>query len=144
MNQKRFFWYSDDEDDDRTLSVEELLSTVVSQRLYIENGEPIRFRVDSIDWQDIRPEPPVIQEPGAEVKEETEGEGKKDPFHSAGFRILVSPLHVSHVSELIRISVHDCYEGRVLIVQGTIAESGLGLVNWWEPQEEAEDEEMEE
>ncbi|KAI9636308.1 uncharacterized protein MKK02DRAFT_33531 [Dioszegia hungarica] len=114
---KRFFWYSDE--DEKTLTVDQLLSTVIAQRLYIDVGEPIRFRVDSIDFQDIRPDPPVILEPGAKEEAKELGEpveATKDPYKSAGFRIL-----------------------------GTIAESGLGLVSWWDGSaaEGDEDEEME-
>jgi DNA-directed RNA polymerase III subunit RPC8 len=84
-----FFWYSDDEE--KALSPEQLLSTKVAQRLYIDVGQPIRFRVETIEWQDIKPDPPTIHEPGTDLRTVGEPEKKaKNPYESAGFRILVS------------------------------------------------------
>ncbi|RSH92275.1 DNA-directed RNA polymerase III subunit rpc25 [Saitozyma podzolica] len=106
-SQKGWFWYSDDED--RILTPSELLNTVVASRLYIDKGEPIRFRVDSVEWQDIRPEPPSSNTgPGAQVNGDADEQAdvelvKKDPIEKAGYKVI-----------------------------GTIAESGLGVVSWWD------------
>ena len=55
-------------------------------RLYIDNGEPIRFRVSDIDWQPKKPRP-EIPEWKAELEAEDEME-KVDPIDEAGFRIM--------------------------------------------------------
>ncbi|KAE8540409.1 hypothetical protein D1P53_003354 [Cryptococcus gattii VGV] len=81
--QKAFFWVASD--DESTLTQEQLLNTVVSERLYIDPGEAIRFRVDSIEWQDVRPTPQAML---AEMNgEAVEG---KDPIEKAGFKILAT------------------------------------------------------
>lgn len=93
-SQKGWFWYSDDED--RILTPSELLNTVVASRLYIDKGEPIRFRVDSVEWQDIRPEPPSSNAgPGAQINGDADEQGdveqaKKDPIEKAGYKVIVS------------------------------------------------------
>ena len=62
-------------------------------RLYIDPGEAIRFRVDSVEWQDVRPMPPVEAHVangmanGDGVHEEIP---EKDPIERAGYKILVS------------------------------------------------------
>ncbi|WVR04725.1 hypothetical protein IAU60_001736 [Kwoniella sp. DSM 27419] len=81
--QKKFFWIAPDEDD-TPLTQEQLANSVITDRLYIDDGEPIRFRVDSIEWQDVRPTPQsLIHEEGVEVPE-------KDPIEKAGFKILAT------------------------------------------------------
>ncbi|RXK40974.1 DNA-directed RNA polymerase III subunit RPC8 [Tremella mesenterica] len=97
QDENKWFWYSDE--DDRVYSQIELLNTIYTQRLYIDIGEPVRFRVDSIEWQDIRPPPPP--------NELGELPPQKDPIDRAGMKVLA-----------------------------TIAESGLGVVSWWDGQEE--------
>nr|ODN89507.1 DNA-directed RNA polymerase III subunit RPC8 [Cryptococcus depauperatus CBS 7841] len=80
--QKAFFWVSSD--DEVLMTQEQLLNTVVAERLYIDSGEPIRFRVDSIDWQDVRPTPQsLLAEQNGEAIE-------KDPIDKAGFKILAT------------------------------------------------------
>ncbi len=74
---------------------------LMTDRLYIDNGEAIRFRVSEIDWQPKKPRPEV-PEWKLELEEEDPDAEKIDPIDEAGFRIM-----------------------------GTIAESGLGIVSWW-------------
>ncbi|OCF33876.1 DNA-directed RNA polymerase III subunit RPC8 [Kwoniella heveanensis CBS 569] len=109
--QKKFFWVTS-EDDEAAMTQEQLANTVVADRLYIDEGEPIRFRVDSVEWQDVRPTPQSLmaaaEDAGNEVPE-------KDPIEKAGFKILA-----------------------------TIAESGLGITQWWSQGEEAGEGEIEE
>ncbi|WVW78318.1 hypothetical protein I302_100272 [Kwoniella bestiolae CBS 10118] len=83
-DQKKYFWVSADEDG-TMLTQEQLANSIIADRLYIDDGEPIRFRVDSIDWQDVRPTP---QSALAEIG----GEGviEKDPIEKAGFKILAT------------------------------------------------------
>jgi DNA-directed RNA polymerase III subunit RPC8 len=83
---RRWFWYPDD--DERILSPSELLNTVVASRLYIDPGEPFRFRVDSVQWQDIRPEPSSAQQGQQANGDVEEGKGR-DPIEKAGYKILV-------------------------------------------------------
>ncbi|TYJ56006.1 hypothetical protein B9479_003248 [Cryptococcus floricola] len=80
--QKAFFWVATD---DEALSQEQLLNTVVTERLYIDAGEPIRFRVDSVEWRDVRPTPQSLmaEQNGEDVPE-------KDPIEKAGFKILAT------------------------------------------------------
>lgn len=68
------------------MSEGELLDTLLDDRMFYVEGEPIRFRVDSVEWQDVRPEP-AADDPAANG-----GEGaakERDPFEKAGFKILV-------------------------------------------------------
>ncbi|WVQ69383.1 uncharacterized protein L199_007600 [Kwoniella botswanensis] len=82
--QKKFFWVSPD-DEGTLLTQEQLANSIVADRLYIDDGEPIRFRVDSIDWQDVRPTP-------QSALAESQGEMvvEKDPIEKAGFKILAT------------------------------------------------------
>lgn len=103
--EQRWFWVATE--DESELTKEEKLNTPVANRLYIDTGEPIRFRVDSIEYQDIRP-PPIVLDPTIELPQE-------DPYEKAGMRVM-----------------------------GTISESGLGIISWWDTSgEEGEGEEME-
>lgn len=86
---------------------------MVAQRLYLEVGEPIRFRVDSIEWQDLRPDPPNIPELGSKPDAGDGGEEEvkvKDPYKSAGFRILVS-LHPSKNGQCMDTAPANVYIG---------------------------------
>jgi len=83
--EEKYFWCSDDED--RILSQAELMNTVIADRLYIDVGEPIRFRVDSIEWQDVRPMPTPSQFPNGD---EEIAVPEVDPIEKAGFKILAT------------------------------------------------------
>ncbi|KAK4686516.1 DNA-directed RNA polymerase III subunit RPC8, partial [Tremellales sp. Uapishka_1] len=109
-NQKSFFWVSTD--DDEILDAAQLMNTEMTSRLYIDPGEFMRFRVDSVEWQESEPVPPSIRD---KPKDVVEGEeivevDTKGPIERAGYKILA-----------------------------TIAESGLGVCSWWDVQEEAEE-----
>ncbi len=56
-------------------------------RLYIDNGEPFRFRVDSVEWQESEPVHPSIRD--RPKPEEGGEEVEKDPYQVAGYKILV-------------------------------------------------------
>ncbi|WWC59584.1 uncharacterized protein I303_102141 [Kwoniella dejecticola CBS 10117] len=83
--QKKFFWVSPD-DEGTLLTPEQLANSIVADRLYIDEGEPIRFRVDSIEWQDVRPTPQslIAEQDGDSERIE------KDPIEKAGFKILAT------------------------------------------------------
>ncbi|ORY23986.1 RNA polymerase III subunit Rpc25-domain-containing protein [Naematelia encephala] len=82
-SQNTWFWYSDSED--AILSQAELMNTIIESRLYIDVGEPIRFRVDSVEWQDVRPKPsPDLYAEGEATPEE------KDPRERAGYKVWAS------------------------------------------------------
>lgn len=74
------------------MSEGELLDTLLDDRMFYVEGEPIRFRVDSVEWQDVRPEP-AADDPAAAIAHGAnggEGAGKeRDPYEKAGFKILV-------------------------------------------------------
>ncbi|WVF69674.1 hypothetical protein IAT40_004453 [Kwoniella sp. CBS 6097] len=108
--QKKFFWVTSD--DEAAMTQEQLANTVITDRLYIDEGEPIRFRVDSVEWQDVRPTPQSLM---AAAEDDGNNVPEKDPIEKAGFKILA-----------------------------TIAESGLGVTQWWSQGEEAAEGEMEE
>ncbi|WWC86796.1 uncharacterized protein L201_001675 [Kwoniella dendrophila CBS 6074] len=83
-SQKKFFWVSPD-DEGTLLTPEQLANSIVADRLYIDEGEPIRFRVDSVDWQDVRPTPQSML-----AAQEGEAVPDKDPIEKAGFKILAT------------------------------------------------------
>lgn len=64
-------------------------ATDLAERLYLDPGESIRFRVDSVEWQDVRPAPPPQYNAAGEL-ESTQPE--KDPIEKAGFKIYVRIL----------------------------------------------------
>ena len=108
-SENRFFWFSPDEED-VIYSQGELLNTIKSSRLYIDSGEAIRFRVADVEWQDVRPTPNIAV---AKMNGDTDGdalEDEKDPIEKAGYKIFA-----------------------------TIAESGLGIVSWWNSGEAEEE-----
>lgn len=79
-NEKRFFWYPGDEGP--PLDEAGLQNTIKAERFYYDPGEPIRFRVDSIEWHEAEPGPPALR------KEESED--AKDPYEAAGYRIIAA------------------------------------------------------
>ncbi|WRT64662.1 uncharacterized protein IL334_001596 [Kwoniella shivajii] len=83
-SQKKFYWVSPD-DDGTLLTPEQLANSVITDRLYIDEGEPIRFRVDSIEWQDVRPTPQSVLE-----QENNDDVPVKSSFDKAGYRILAT------------------------------------------------------
>ncbi|ORX33967.1 RNA polymerase III subunit Rpc25-domain-containing protein [Kockovaella imperatae] len=85
-NEERFFWLSDPEPEDRVYTQHELLNTVVTSRLFIDPGEPIRFRVSDIEWQDVRPQPKARHD----IANGHEEESEEDPFHKAGYKIFAT------------------------------------------------------
>lgn len=71
----------------------------ISERYYIDPGESIRFRVDSVDWNDIRPAPPPQYNAAGDLES---SQPEKDPIDKAGFKIFVSYLLVhAHGLQLI-------------------------------------------
>ncbi|CAD6576096.1 MAG: DNA-directed RNA polymerase III subunit rpc25 [Tremellales sp. Tagirdzhanova-0007] len=115
--QQQFFWYSDDDDSERIFTTAELLDTEAPSRLYIDDGEAIRFRVDSVEWQDVRPLPASQSAYGdAAANGDDAGVPRMDPIERAGYKIFVSGAAMS----------------------ATIAESGLGVVSWWNAAEGVE------
>ncbi|WWD21588.1 hypothetical protein CI109_106074 [Kwoniella shandongensis] len=81
--QKSFFWVA--AEDQPTMTQEQLMNTELDNRLYIDEGEPIRFRVNSVEWQDVRPTPQnMLDEANAEEVPE------KDPIEKAGYKILAT------------------------------------------------------
>ncbi|KAK8847497.1 hypothetical protein IAR55_005355 [Kwoniella newhampshirensis] len=81
--QKSFFWVA--AEDQPTMTQEQLMNTELDNRLYIDEGEPIRFRVNSVEWQDVRPTP-------QNMLDEANGEDipVKDPIEKAGYKILAT------------------------------------------------------
>ncbi|CAK9786386.1 hypothetical protein CC85DRAFT_284923 [Cutaneotrichosporon oleaginosum] len=79
-NERRFFWYSGEQDLDATA----LANTLKSERFYYDPGEPIRFRVDTIEWHEHEPGPPVDR------SQTTEEDEEKDPKEKAGYVILAN------------------------------------------------------
>lgn len=79
-NERRFFWYPGE--DERKLDEAELQNTLKAERFYYDSGEVIRFRVDSIEWNEHEPGPPKAPDVTAEDEDSA-----KDPYDSAGFRI---------------------------------------------------------
>lgn len=58
-----------------------------TDRLYLDEGESIRVRIDSVQWHDIRPVPPPQYNNAGEL---VLSEPEKDPMDKAGFKVLVS------------------------------------------------------
>lgn len=81
VNDKRWFWYSGD--DGPPLDEAALQNTLKAERFYFDVGEPIRFRVDTIEWHEQEPGPPAL-------RKEEEEEEVKDPYEQAGYRIIAS------------------------------------------------------
>ncbi len=66
------------------------MMTYHAARLYIDIDEPVRFRVDSVEWQDVRPIPvaqTALTNGDANGHEEVP---QKDPLETAGYKIMVS------------------------------------------------------
>ncbi|WVQ83164.1 hypothetical protein IAT38_005302 [Cryptococcus sp. DSM 104549] len=109
-DKKAFFYVTDD---DKYLTPRELLESPLGERMYIYLHDVLRFRVDSIEWQDVRPTPQAQLKEAAAY--EAAGAGGppvqgRDPIEKAGFKILA-----------------------------TIADVGLGIPEWWEGQGEVDD-----
>lgn len=62
---------------------------ICPERYYIDPGESIRFRVDSVEWNDIRPAPPPQYNAAGDLES---SQPEKDPIDKAGFKIFVSDL----------------------------------------------------
>lgn len=58
--------------------------SLTTDRFYYDLGEAIRFRVDSVDWQENEPGPPSARPREPEADKESEDE---DPYLKAGYRI---------------------------------------------------------
>lgn len=97
------------------------------ERLYLDPGENIRFRVDSVEWQDVRPAPPPQYNAAGEL---VSTEPEKDPIDKAGFKIYVR-------------APYGQYDDKADGGQASIAESGLGVISWWNQGGDEEEEEME-
>lgn len=123
--ENRYFWYTDPDNEDKIYTPAELLNTVVTgvskvpviaytdrsvERLYIDPGEPIRFRVSDIEWKDIKP---IIKAPQFDADGNLPQGEEEEPLDKAGYKVMV-----------------------------TIAESGLGIISWWNSAEAVEGEEM--
>lgn len=78
-------------------------------RLYIDDDEPIRFRISDTEWQAVKPTPeiPSFMQDNEEVDEYGNPIKRKDPIEQAGYKIFAS-----------------------------IAESGLGITHWWRDSED--------
>lgn len=59
-------------------------SQLTPERFYYDPGEPIRFRVDTVEWQEHEPGPPTDR------PQENDEEEPKDPKEKAGYVILAS------------------------------------------------------
>lgn len=57
-NERSYFWLPDGEG----LSQSEMLDTPVAQRMYVDQGEVMRVRVESDDFYDDEPGPPKAAE----------------------------------------------------------------------------------
>lgn len=75
---------------------------LTAERLYIDPQEPIRFRVDRVEWQAVKPTPNIPLSQMGDMNGDLDSE-QKDPIEKAGYKVFV-----------------------------TIAESGLGVTSWWE------------
>lgn len=80
-NERAHFWIPDSE----LTTTSELLDTPVSERMYIDQGEVVRVRVESDEFCDDEPGPPKVTE-GVQMKREP----KRPPYI-----VCVSELHLS-------------------------------------------------
>ncbi|TXT13056.1 hypothetical protein VHUM_01457 [Vanrija humicola] len=99
-NEKRFFWYPGD--DANQMDEAQLLNTIKAERFYYDPGEPIRFRVDSIEWHENEPGPPQARKEPEEGADAAPAADDKGAYERAGYRIIAA-----------------------------VAEQGLGLISWW-------------
>jgi len=97
----------------------ELLETPLADRMYIDQGEVTRMRVEADDFCDDEPGPPKV----------TEG--------AAGSSVQVNREHQRRAPYIVCVSLFDVLrEWSGLnhdfhILQCSIAEQGLGPVAWW-------------
>lgn len=101
-------------------------TTLTSDRLYIDDNEPIRIRIDYIEWQPVRPTPNVPTtrrfDPSANANangEEAEPvkskeDEERERFDKVGYKIFAN-----------------------------IGEAGLGVTSWWLDPGDEEEEGME-
>ena len=61
--------------------------TLTPERLYIDPQEPIRFRVDRIEWQAVKPTPNI---PLSQMQDGDAEAEQKDPIEKAGYKIFVT------------------------------------------------------
>lgn len=104
-NERAHFWLPESE----ATTSHELLESATADRMYIDQGEIVRVRVETDEFYDDEPGPPKAAE-GVVIKREA---------RRAPYTIIVS-------SGVMRpVGVADG------VVQCSIAEQGLGPVPWW-------------
>lgn len=79
--------------------------------------------MDSVEWQDVRPAPPPVYNAAGEAESTVP---EKDAMEKAGYKILVS----SSLAARFKDKADD---------QASIAESGLGVISWWNQGEQEEE-----
>ena len=77
------------------LTPQQLLNTRMERRFYIQAGHPVRLRVNSLEWQDVRPVPVGAAKAAAAQLGRTitagEVEGaEKTSYERAAFKVIVS------------------------------------------------------
>ena len=110
-----WFWVQDPQSEQEQ---QDPLSVPREDRAYLDNNEPIRFRVESDHFSDPEPGP---KKKGDEAEEVVEKPGL------APFVITVSET-----------SQTDCLEAEadpLVFQQAGITSSGLGLPVWWNPED---------
>ncbi|KAG6844155.1 hypothetical protein H0H87_009398 [Tephrocybe sp. NHM501043] len=107
-NERAHFWLPDSE----LTSTHEMLDTPVAERMYIDQGEVVRVRVEADDFFDDEPGPPKMAE---EVQ--VQREAKRAPYN-----VIVGLTFYSEANTSV-----DSPNW----VQCSIAEQGLGPVSWW-------------
>lgn len=88
-------------------------------RLYIDPGEPIRVRVDSLEWQDVRPKPYVPEPDRPVANGHVNGHPNGDGNEAAD---TAEPKEREEDSPMRKAGLK--------IIAG-ITESGLGITSWW-------------
>lgn len=111
-NERAHFWLPDSE----ATTSQQLLDSPVAERMYIDQGEVVRVRVEAEDFYDDEPGPPKMAE-GVQVVREP----KRAPYN-----IIVRDLCFSRY---LCSSVFQC----------SIAEQGLGPVAWWSTAQQVEE-----
>lgn len=71
-NERAHFWLPDSE----LTSIHDMLDTPVAERMYIDQGEVVRVRVEADDFYDDEPGPPKMAE-GVQIK----SEAKRAPYN---------------------------------------------------------------
>lgn len=118
--ERAHFWLPDSE----LTTTHELLDTPTSERMYIDQNEVIRVRVEADEFYDDEPGPRKMSE------------GKQVPMEA---RRAPYSVVVSISSSLLTLG---CFANPH--VQCSIAEQGLGPVSWWNGAQAEDEEAMDE